>query len=163
MLFLQTNHYFLWKVPLLGAPQAVHTPVAPYIISYLQMPTLGRGRRNEHVPDEGRGETESSTREILNEKNCSSPINANQFLKLVPGAEACHGSVAGKEATAILAEPAFVLDTAMDVKPTGKNALHPDSDAFVSCTRCVILGKSLCYSGSQYHPYLQNEGSDHHF
>ena len=52
------------------------------------MPTLGRERRNEHVPDETTGANESGTTEILNEKNWSSATSANRFLRLLPGAKA---------------------------------------------------------------------------
>lgn len=152
MLFLQTNHYFLWQDPLLGDPQALHTPAAPCTNSHLQMPPLGQERRNEHVPGEGRSETDSSTRESLNEKNSSSPIGADQFLKLVPRAEASHSTVAGRKVKTILVEPTFLLGTIVDMKLTGRNVLDPDSEAFVSCTRCAISGESLLSSGPQYPP-----------
>lgn len=72
--------------------------------------------RSEHVSDEGRGGAESSAREIVKEKSWSSPINAKRFLKLFPGAETSHPTVAGREMTTTLVELTFVPGTVMDVK-----------------------------------------------
>lgn len=60
--------------------------------------------------------------------------------------------MAGREITTILIEPTSVLGTTVDVKLTGRNALDPDSEAFVSCTSCVISGESLLSSGPQNYP-----------
>lgn len=77
---------------------------------------------------------------------------AHQFPTMVPRAEASHRTMAGREVTAILAKLAFVPGTLLDMKRMGKNAVDPDSEAFVnakSYISYVTWGESLCHTGPQ--------------